>query len=315
MSQWKFRFIIKNMDRVETLNTAFGDIIKRAIALSKSPAVVTEENVYQEADKNILPCLDQIVEALALPGSGFYGLENLEDLYSKAESGKSCLLLLEHYSNLDLSLFSYMLRKAGGRGEEIANSVIAIAGMKLNEDNPGVSAFASAYTRIVIYPSRSLKDLEGEKQQAEFNRSNAINRAAMKAVSDYKNSGHLILIFPSGTRYRSWDPSSRQGLREIDSYIRSFDYMCMVAINGVCLLVGEGDNMLDDPVEKDLVYISAGPPINCNEFRDRARAEVEAKADRTDKKQAVADTIMAELEKMHNEREEKRKEKLKNIGG
>ena len=278
---------------MDTLNSAFSDIIKQVIILSKSPAIVTEENVYQEADENILPYLDKMVEALMLPGSGLYGLENLEDLFSKAEAGKSCLLLLEHYSNFDLSQFSYLLRKAGGRGEEMARSVIAIAGMKLNEDNPGVSAFASAYTRIVIYPSRSLKELDGEKRKIEMARSNAINRAALKALSDHKISGRLVLVFPSGTRYRPWDPSTRRGLREVDSYIKSFDYMCLVAINGICLKVGEGDDMLDDLVEKDLVIISAGPPIACKEFRGRIRAEVEAKTDGSDKKQAVADAIMA----------------------
>ena len=31
-----------------------------------------------------------------------------------------------------------------------------MSGMKLNEENPYVSAFAEAYSRIIIYPSRSL---------------------------------------------------------------------------------------------------------------------------------------------------------------
>ena len=286
---------------METLNTMFLDYAKQAAMLSKSSTFITEDNVYQEGSDDILMFLDKMVEALILPGSGLDGLENLEELLAKAEAGKSCLLLLEHYSNMDLSLFSYLVRKAGGRGEDISKAVIAIAGMKLNEHNPLVAGFASAYTRIVIYPSRSLQKLEAEKAKAELIRSNAVNRAAMKALTDLKTQGRLILLFPSGTRYRPGDPSTKRGVRETDSYIKAFDYMCFVAINGEVLHVGQGD-MMDDTVSKDVVRFSAGPVLSCAEFRDKAKAN-----ETEDKKQAVVDAIMAELEKMHIEGEEKRK--------
>jgi glycerol-3-phosphate O-acyltransferase len=286
---------------METLSTLFKDIIKQVLILSKASSVITEDNVLQEAADDILPYLDKMVETLILPGSGLDGFENLEELYSKAESGKSCLLLPEHYSNLDLSLFSYLVRKAGGRGEDIGRSIIAIAGMKLSEDNPAVSALASAYSRIFIYPSRSLQGMDAEKNKAEIVRSNAINRAATKALLDIKNKGRLVLIFPSGTRYRPWDPSTKRGVREVDSYIRSFDYMCFVAINGEVLHVKPAD-MLEDEVSNDLVRITVGPVLSCEEFRNRVRAE----SDAPDKKQAVVDSIMAELEKMHITGEEKR---------
>jgi glycerol-3-phosphate O-acyltransferase len=288
---------------MDTLGTAFREYIKHVMSLSKSPAVVTEANVYQEMDEAILPYLDKMVEDKILPGSGLDGFENLEELYARAKAGKSCLLLPEHYSNLDLSLFSYLVRKAGDSGEEISRAVIAIAGMKLNEDNPVVSAFASAYTRIVIYPSRSLHGLENNR--TEIVRSNAINRAAMRKLQELKTMGRLVLIFPSGTRYRAWDPSSKRGVREVDSYVKSFDYMCLVAINGEVLKVNEGD-MLDDIVCEDVVRISVSPVLSCTEFRERVIAAKETE----DKKQDVADAIMAELEKMHIEGEQRRKKFL-----
>jgi glycerol-3-phosphate O-acyltransferase len=297
------------IDQVDTLSTAFGGNIKQAMRLSKTAAVITEHNVYQEGQADILPFLDKMVETLALPGSGVEGFENLEELLAKAESGKSCLLLLEHYSNMDLSTFSYFVRKAGGRGADIDRAVVAIAGMKLNEDNPGVAAFASAYTRLVIYPSRSLQHLDAEKDHAEIVRSNSINRAAMKALNDIKVKGKLILVFPSGTRYRPWDPSTKKGVREIDSYLRSFDYLCHVAMNGVLLNVRQGD-MLDDSVSRDIIRITVGPVLSCAEFRERARAKAEA-AGIEDKKQAAVDAVMAELEVMHIAAEEKRLKLLK----
>jgi glycerol-3-phosphate O-acyltransferase len=292
-----------NMD---TLTTAFGPQIKKAMTLSKVVQTVTEHNVFQEADKNILPFLDEIVDALILPGSGVDGMENLEELLAKAESGKSCLVMVEHYSNLDLSLVSSLLRKQGG--QKISDAFVAIAGLKLNEDNPAIAAFSSAYTRLVIYPSRSLKGLDAEKDRAEIIRYNTINRAALKALNEIKTKGKLILVFPSGTRYRAWDPSTKKGVREIDAYIRSFDYLCCLAINGECLHVQQSD-MMNDVVAKDLVRITAGPVISCAEFRAKARAAAEITGIE-DKKQATVDAVMTELEKMHIAAEEKRRKLL-----
>jgi len=291
---------------METLATAFHEQVIKALPLSKVDTVITEKNVYQEGNKDILPLLDEMVEYLALPGSGVDGLENLEDLLARAEAGKPCLLLVEHYSNLDLSIVSTLISKAGRRGRDISSALIAVAGMKLNEDNPIVAAFAGAYTRIVIYPSRSLQELDPEKDSAEIARGHAINNAAMKALIRQKYKGKLILVFPSGTRYRSWDPTTKKGVREIDSYIRSFDYMCFVALNGQILHVQKTD-MMNDVVTKDVVRVTAGPVVSCHEFREKARAAV---GEDEDKKQAVADAIMNELEKMHIAAEEKRKKLL-----
>jgi glycerol-3-phosphate O-acyltransferase len=293
---------------METLSTAFREQIKKAMSLSKVSTVITSDNVYQEGDGAILPILDEMIDPLMLPGSGVDGMENLEELLAKAESGKSCVLLLEHYSNFDLSIISFLVRKAGGRGKDIADAIVAIAGMKLNEDSPVVAAFASAYTRIVIYPSRSLHGMDPEKKKVEVPRSMAINRAAMKALDTVKTQGKIILLFPSGTRYRPWDPSTKKGVREIDSYIHSFDYMCCVALNGMLLHVKQTD-MMNDIVTSDIVRVTAGPIFSCADFRAKARGEAEA-AGVEDKKQAVVDAIMAELERLHNEAEDKRKKIL-----
>jgi glycerol-3-phosphate O-acyltransferase len=295
---------------MDTLNTKFHDYIKQVMAFSKSSGMVTEDNVYQEAAEDVLPFLDKMVDSLGRPGSGVDGMENLEELLDKANSGSSCILLPEHYSNMDLSLVSRLVRREGGRGDAISKALVAIAGMKLNEENPVVSAFAGAYTRIIIYPSRSFLELDAVKDKAEIIRGNAINRAAMKKLTEIKVKGKIILVFPSGTRYRPWDPASKRGVREIDSYIKSFDYMCPVAINGEVLHVRAG-SMLDDSVSPDVVRITAGPVLSCTEFRDAVRAKAGSSADagkeNPDKKQAVADAIMDMLEKMHIEGEKKRK--------
>jgi glycerol-3-phosphate O-acyltransferase len=171
-----------------------------------------------------------------------------------------------------------------------------------------VAAFTGAHTRLVIYPSRSLAHLDPVKDQAELARSNGIIRAAMKALTKIKGTGKIILVFPSGTRYRPWDPGTKKGVREIDSYLKSFDYMCLVAINGEVLHVREGD-MMDDFVSEDVLRFTAGPVRTCKEFWDAAKARAEA-AGIEDKKQAVVDAIMEELEAMHIAGEADRQQRL-----
>jgi glycerol-3-phosphate O-acyltransferase len=157
-----------------------------------------------------------------------------------------------------------------------------------------------------------LAGLDVEKDRMEMIRSNAINRAAMKALLDVKTKGKMILVFPSGTRYRPWDPNSKNGVREIDSYIRTFDYMCPVAINGEVLHIRQGD-MMDDYVSSDLVRFTAGPVIQCGEFREKARTKAEL-AGIQDKKQAAVDEVMAILNEMHVKAEVKRQKALGTAG-
>jgi glycerol-3-phosphate O-acyltransferase len=297
-----------------TLGNVFDDVFKAALekgSIGRIETTITEHNVYQQGSEVLLPFLDRIVQSLILPGSGVEGMENLEELLDKAQAGKSCLLLVEHYSNLDLSIFSWLVRQAGGRGDEIDRALVSIAGMKLNEENPAVATMASAYTRLVIYPSRQADSLDPERDRAEILRGNAINRAAMKTLLDIRTQGKIILVFPSGTRYRPWDPSTKKGVREIASYIRSFDYMCCVALNGEVLHVHRGD-MLEDSVSQDLVQVTAGKVVSCAEFRRQVRS---ACADDEDTKQAAVDAVMAELERMHIAAEEKRQKLLAGFRG
>jgi glycerol-3-phosphate O-acyltransferase len=294
---------------MEMLSEAYKDIIAQVVKLAKAQNLtVTEDNVYQKANKDLLLLIDKMFDDIALPGSGVYGMENLNALLKKAQEGASCLLFLEHYSNFDLPAFSYLLRREFNGGKEIEDALVAIAGLKLNAD-PIVSAFTAAYSRLVIYPSRSLWHLDPVKDRDEMILGRAINRASMKALNEIKTQGKLVLVFPAGTRYRPWEPSTKRGVREIDTYIKSFDYMSLVAVNGELLRVREG-NMMDDYISPDILQYTAGPVTSTSEFRQKYREEAEA-AGIEDKKQAVVDAIMNELEIMHNHVELERKELLK----
>ncbi|MCD1655826.1 1-acyl-sn-glycerol-3-phosphate acyltransferase [Treponema zuelzerae] len=271
--------------------------------LSRAENVITEHNVLQPANMGIRTFMDAMCEENMLPNSEFRNMQHAETFLEGIKAGKRGIILMEHYSNFDLPGIMYLLSREGGIGKELADRIIAIAGMKLNEENPFVSAFAEAYSRIIIYPSRSLASItDPEKYKTEEQRSRVINMASMRALDRVRKDGNAVLVFPSGTRYRPGKPETKKGVREIDSYIRLSDIMMLVSINGNCLRFSEDPaDMLGDVVCKDRIIMTASPVYDCNQFREEARtwkgAEIE------DKKQLVVDYVMHRLETMHDENE------------
>jgi len=290
---------------METIKSRYARLIGELIAHVPQETQVSELNVYQEGIVSILPYIDTIIGDYLDACSTIEGLENLEALYDHARKGESTLILMEHYSNFDLPVFHYLLRNLSPDGGTIASSIAAIAGIKLNEENPAVHAFARAYTRIVIYPSRSMQIIkekfkDPKEMYQEMRRSISINHAAMKALSGAKVSGKMILVFPAGTRYRPWDPSSKRGVREIASYIKSFSKFCLVSVNGNILRLNPSGDMEEDILQKDRVIYNVSPVHNAKEFLESVKYDLHF---RDDKKQAIVDTIMDLLEAMHKETE------------
>jgi len=293
---------------MDSIRDRYMPLITRIMASMSEQKPVSERDVYQEGNPALLPFLDEILEDHLLPGSGINGLENLKELTKRAGRGESCLLLLEHYSNFDLPAFHNLLRHAGAAGQAAADRLVAIAGIKLNESNPVVNAFAHAYTRIVIYPSRSLEIikknyLDPNKLYHEIRRSISINRAAVRALNAVKGSGKIVLVFPAGTRYRPWDPGSKRGVREIASYIKGFSSFCLVAVNGNILRINPSGEMEEDLLHKDKVLFTVGPIQSSEALIAHVKEEHRF---REDKKQEIVDHVMEELSSMHEEAERKR---------
>ncbi|TFG83076.1 MAG: 1-acyl-sn-glycerol-3-phosphate acyltransferase [Spirochaetales bacterium] len=288
---------------MEAISARYKDTIMQMIKHSNQGMTVTSENVYQESNTQILPFIDTIIAENLEPGSEIRSIANLEKLAALAAGGSSCLLLLEHYSNFDLPIFSYLLRQSGAEGAAINARVLAIAGIKLSQTDPAVTAFTEAYSRLIIVPSRYLEIIkenikDPKELVSEMMHGSSINHAAMKTLSVLKNMGKLILVFPAGTRYRPWDHGSKRGVREIDSYLKSFDYMCLISINGNILRINPEGEMKEDLLCRDKVILDVSPPIHCHEFREKAK---HAKHFGEDKKQAIVDSLMASLEAMHEE--------------
>jgi glycerol-3-phosphate O-acyltransferase len=289
-----------------SLKERYGHLFGQLAQFSRAPAKVNELNVYQEGNPNTRRMIDVITAENLLPGSRLEGREHFSDFLAQIEAGKRGLLLAEHYSNLDLPILFYLLEHdAGDFGKEIAQRIVAISGLKLNEDDPLVRAYTEAFTRIVIYPSRSLATVTDPD---EISRGKKINMAAMRAMDTARRNRQIIMVFPSGTRYRPGKPETKRGVREIDSYLRIFDIMILVSLSGSCLRLSpdNSENMLADEVFHDKVIVASSPVIECKPFRESVVESIDPSSG-IDPKQATVNRVMDMLEEQHRKYETLRK--------
>ncbi|MBN1522833.1 MAG: 1-acyl-sn-glycerol-3-phosphate acyltransferase [Spirochaetales bacterium] len=297
---------------MKTFIEAYHDTIHELLEEAEREGTITPDNVFQEGIHKNKAIISKIVRELLLPGSAINGYEHLAELYQHAQNGKSCLLFMQHFSNFDLPNLMELLERRGAEGKKIMESIIAIAGMKLNEEHDIVRAFTEAYSRIVICPSTALKGIEDEAQLKDASTKRvAINRAAMWQLLRHKNKGHIILVFPTGTRYRPWVPETGKGLTEVYPYIKSFDYMVFVSINGNTLRINpKGNLMVEDIPAEDILLYSVSPVYNCRDYRHA----MQEKSGEGDIKEFTVDQIIQEMNLMYAETEKKRVAMLKKTG-
>ena len=299
-------------DPVSLNQSKFTPLIDQMIENITEAPVVTEENVFQPGRPANKPFLREIMADLLLPGSRIIGRQNLLALHQLAERKKHCLVLMEHYSNFDIPCFYELLERSGEDYREVADGVVCVAGVKLNETSKLVLAFTEVFTRVVLYPSRGLEAIKDarEKHAAEKRRAR-LNLAAMKMLNTLRKEGKLILVFPSGTRYRPWDPSTARGLKEIDSYLKFYSHMVLISINGNTLLPNPAGDMDKDYPTRDLMIYTVSPVRRCSEFRRQALKSREHEAD---PKQHVADSVMASMRALHDRTEKYRLRLLAALG-
>lgn len=300
-----------------SLKEAFGNYMMEMMKISKAPAKIDETNIYQESNPELLKYCFTMLDETLREDSCLGNIENWKAFYNAVvNEGKTGVIMMEHFTNLDLPAVIYLLEKYGEKtGEEwakdFAKRIVAIAGMKLNEASLAVRCWTEAFTRVVIYPTRTRDKLEQsnvseEEIKEEELKAKKINFAAMRQMDACKRRGQVILVFPSGTRYRPGHEETKRGLREIDSYLRLFDIMILVSNNGNCLRINmeNPDDMLADIVEHDKVVLTASPIYECKKFRNEVLDKLPA--DEPDPKQKTVDCVMEVLEKQHDEVEKTR---------
>jgi len=299
-------------DPVALNQSKFMPLIDQMIANSTEAPLVTEDNVFQLGRPANKPYVKEIMADLLLPGSRIVGRENLLALHELARRKKPCLILMEHYSNFDIPCFYELLDRAGPQYREAADAIVSVAGVKLNEESKLVLAFTEVFTRVVLYPSRGMKTIrDAHERHAAERRRAKLNIAAMKMLRSLRKEGRLILVFPSGTRYRPWDPSTARGLKEMDTYLKFYSYMVLVSINGNTLVPNEGGGMDEDYPVQDLMLYTISPVRRCSEFRRQA---LKGRDHGEDPKQIVADGLMTSLRSLHDRTEKNRLKMLSELG-
>ena len=131
-----------------SIRELYGKFFAQMTQMSTAAAKIDETNVYQKANPNTKKIMYKLIADNTLPGSHIGGKENFKAFLEAVKSGKHGLILMEHYSNTDLPALTWLLENdMGAEGKDLADRIVAIAGMKLNEADANVRAFAESFTR------------------------------------------------------------------------------------------------------------------------------------------------------------------------
>ena len=75
--------------------------------------IITEENVHKLENPHIRSILESAVQKLLLDGSKLYPEAHIIEFLNAIKAGKKGIILSEHYSNLDLPIFLYLMEQTG----------------------------------------------------------------------------------------------------------------------------------------------------------------------------------------------------------
>ncbi len=274
---------------------------------------ITPDNTYQPAHKENRDELLKVIRLLHLEGSKILGIDNLIQLYELAKQGKSCIILSEHVSNMDVPSFFCRFYDENEEKQpllkEIFEKIIFVAGVKLNE-NPLVKLYTEMFSRIVIVPLSSMSKMTPE----ELDLSSKINRSATRRLLQLRKSGHIFLMFPQATRYRPWRPETKKGIKETVSYLNSFDYFICGSINGNNMPPKEHEDMTRENCFKDVFVLNYGPVISTKDFvADCAKESGVNPDDKEAIKQYTVDKVMEKIYELNDEAEKYRQPILNNL--
>jgi glycerol-3-phosphate O-acyltransferase len=248
---------------------------------------VTPDSVVRlEADGN-QPCFAAICRRLLLPGSQIKGLGNLRELIALAQQGKSCLLCLNHRSNLDVPTLYTLLEDQAD--PSLFHRIIWIAGRKLEEDQGLTSALVKCFNRVIVSPKSWFASRHDD---SELHQARLINIAAERAVARLRHEGWVFALFPSGTRIRPSDPSTRQALEQTLSYLRLFEHMVLCNIDGCTMPVSMDHDFIHEQPRLDRMVYTFGPLLITKEWC----AEAQTRFPDLDRRIASARAITADID-------------------
>ncbi len=276
----------------------FTHIIKEMISNSIYSQDLDTMLAYQPANKKNCTLVDTIIAALLYKNSTIHGIEHFETLGKLASQGKSCLLLPEHYSNFDVPALFYLIRSQYSQYAPILDQIICLAAAKLSTESKTVLAFAESFNRIMIYPARSKLSENDEGYSDDIaHKIDSFNHRAIEKMMALKNEGNIILMFPSGTRYRPQNPDSRNALEQVASFIKRFDYVCFLSLDGNLLKVNPNNKMEQDIACRDTMVYYFEEPIPSRDYLSMTKEN--ASSNQTDYKRGVAQHVTSHLLALH----------------
>ncbi len=260
------------------------------------------EEVFQPCNKRNQEIVMSIISELLYENSTIVNSEHLHILAGYVAEGKSCLLLPEHYSNFDYPGLFYLSQKDPLLKESF-EKLICMAASKLNTESKVVLGFSEAFNRIMIYPARLKQQNEGQDIE-EQKKLSIINQRALRVMLEYKQQGHMILMFPSGTRYRPGNPNTQKALTQVASFIKRFDYFCFIGISGNLLAVSPNNKMECDLICRDTMVYYIDEPQRGKDFLK----SIENKMGKTaDLKEQVSEEVTRTLKELHQRAEDIRR--------
>jgi 1-acyl-sn-glycerol-3-phosphate acyltransferase len=276
----------------------FADLLARIghVCQATSPTEITPRNVVQWARPEVQPYLARICRRLLLPGSAVVGAERLAELTRRALQGRSCIVCLNHRSNLDVPNLYALLEDR--KSPDLFHRIIWIAGRKLQEDVGATRMLVQGINRVIVTP-RSW--MSREHSDDEWHEAHQINIAAQRAIHELRYQGWVFAIFPTATRVRPNDESTTRAIEEIDSYLKHFEFMLLGRIDGCTLPVSRDHNLTHETPRLDRVRYSFGAIRRTDQWR----ASVAEQYPELDQRAASARAIIEDITSLDsNERDD-----------
>ncbi|QFP41997.1 1-acyl-sn-glycerol-3-phosphate acyltransferase [Borrelia miyamotoi] len=247
----------------ESFNKYFKDIENEFFSRFKAIEKINYlNNSYHEADPVSRSLVDMMIKRLLKGSSTIVGIQNILELYEKSKSGRSSVILMEHYSNFDFPCFQFLLNEMNYK--EVAEHIVPVAGVKLFQESLFVKTLSLGYSVIFIYPPHSFIGVDREKVRKR----RAFNANSMRYIVNKKTSGYIVLVFPTATRYRKGRPETKKIISGILGYFKIFDYFIMVSVNGNILEVSPNEDMSCDIFKEDTVVYNATEVMDIFEYKN-----------------------------------------------
>lgn len=275
----------------EKLEMSIKAILKKDKDIISNNQIVNEENVYQKARKDNRSYIFELLSECVKPDSKIIGIENWDQFYAQYKAGSSSLIFAEHKSNLDVLIFDYMMSLLGKNYEEAFNEIVFIAGRRLNEDSLTVKLFAELYTRLIVVAKVESQNAS----EAEMETMYKINYASQSYLkTNIKN--HIYFLYPTGTRARVWDHSTYKALTESVNYLKKFDQVIFLSVDGNCMFPLPNISMDSEPVIQDTITLRFSKPKNVHDFIEEEQKKLEQLQQKTDEKLNIKTLLTKKIE-------------------